>query len=965
MGFRSDAVRAVALALTLVAFALRLFHLDAQSLWYDEAFSVVLAWNPLPQLLNRLATTDNHPPLHPLLLAGWMPLAGDTEFAVRLPSALAGTLLVPVVHVLARRLAGWEVALEQWEAGAHRGLRRAAPGAVAAVLAALLTTASPYLVYYSQEARGYQLAALFGALSIYALLRALPKGGVWWGAYAALTFGALATHYATVSLLAVQALFVVVMRLWFGAPMRRWFQSLSFVAAAYLPWVVFTGGRLGRPDEFWPGPVRPVELALIALGDFLGGSGAAQAVGLSLGVLCAALLGLVVVPMVGRGQEARATSVLLLAYAALPVVVVVLAAVVAPKFHPRYAIFALPALLVVWSRGIDALWRLGSSTTGLPGRIALRMGSGGVLALLVVLSLWGLHRLYGDPSLRRDDWRSAVAYMVQHAGPRDAVGVVMNAHEPVVYYYRGELPVRGLQFYDDFEGAVRALNELTSDRDGLWLFLWNEDWADPAGFVRHTLTTQWREEPVPQVFHGVRLRRFTRDGPGPFALLPPLQHQTDVNLGGIVRVLGWSGPSAPVSQGGQFEVDLHWETLQRPEGELKLLFTLEDAAGREWLRADRYPVTYFYRTPQWRLGVPLHGHHVLPVPVGTPPGAYALKVSVYSSSQVRELDIIGDDGRPKGTRLTLGTVHVAPAPSPLPRESLAIDHRWPSPPVVLEEGEPAARLLGYTIRQERASTGDVVSVLVGWEALGPTRRPLEAVVRGYQEGALTLEDRFPISGSYASTDWRRGDLLLGRYEVVVPPDVATGDLTLAIGVAASGGDVWLPLTWPLYASPEPVVTLGTLRIEARPMRTDVPPMAHRLEVDFAGKAQLLGFDLSTTEVAPGEAVDVTLYWRASSRMDVSYKVFTHVVDQHDNFVGQRDREPGDGSLKTTGWRPGEVLVDRYTVAVAPDAAPGTYLLKVGLYDPRTMERLAVRNADGPSGPDYAVLGTIRVRGMTQ
>lgn len=65
-------LRPTVLAFVLVAlgFGLRLFHLDAQSFWYDEACSAAIAKGTLAQIVsNRFL--DVHPPLYYLLLHWW------------------------------------------------------------------------------------------------------------------------------------------------------------------------------------------------------------------------------------------------------------------------------------------------------------------------------------------------------------------------------------------------------------------------------------------------------------------------------------------------------------------------------------------------------------------------------------------------------------------------------------------------------------------------------------------------------------------------------------------------------------------------------------------------------------------------------------------------------------------------------------------------------------------------------
>src|SRR5262249_47188302 len=120
-------------AIALVALALRLHDLDAQGLWSDEGGSVRYASLPIAQLIATISAEDPHPPLYYLLLALWMPVAGVSDFAVRLPSALFGTLTVAPVYALGRRVGG----------------------RAAATIAALFAALNPLLVWYGQEARMY------------------------------------------------------------------------------------------------------------------------------------------------------------------------------------------------------------------------------------------------------------------------------------------------------------------------------------------------------------------------------------------------------------------------------------------------------------------------------------------------------------------------------------------------------------------------------------------------------------------------------------------------------------------------------------------------------------------------------------------------------------------------------------------------------------------------------------------
>jgi hypothetical protein len=96
----------------------------------------------------------------------------------------------------------------------------------------------------------------------------------------------------------------------------------------------------------------------------------------------------------------------------------------------------------------------------------------------------------------------------------------------------------------------------------------------------------------------------------------------------------------------------------------------------------------------------------------------------------------------------------------------------------------------------------------------------------------------------------------------------------------------------------------------------------------------------------GDKVTVKLRWRAAAAMSVGYKVFVHVLDPAgQQVVAQRDAEPQDGKAPTTGWVAGEALDDSYQVTLPSGLAAGTYPVEVGVYDPRSGDRLRLANGE--------------------
>jgi hypothetical protein len=120
------------------------------------------------------------------------------------------------------------------------------------------------------------------------------------------------------------------------------------------------------------------------------------------------------------------------------------------------------------------------------------------------------------------------------------------------------------------------------------------------------------------------------------------------------------------------------------------------------------------------------------------------------------------------------------------------------------------------------------------------------------------------------------------------------------------------------------------------------------------QARLARYALSGQEVTSGDVLQLQLVWEALRQPDADYTVFVQMLDQRNQVVAQRDAPPVSGDQPTSGWQPGEQVVDNHGLLVLPGTAPGDYRLITGMYDPQTGQRLS------SSFADTIDLGTIRV-----
>ncbi len=481
---------------------LRLFRLGHQSLWIDEQFTLRAAG--LPGGFAWRDLLDNvHGPLHTLAVAAAAALGGTSEWVVRLPSALAGIAMVPVMAWLAGRFAG--------------------RGALAP--AAWLAAGSPFAVWYAQECRNYSFAMLASAAATGLLLglhrRCGPRDVVRYLGVAAA--GALSN-------LSFALLLPLHLRLWLAAGPTRAarVRALALVAAGALlvslPWLPAIGGiwdwsRLapGREPSAAEAPLRtsgtfhaaavPYALHAMLVG-YSGGpslrelrAGPARAVRAHLpevalsGLVFGALLALGGRALVRRGRSRDA----LLWLVAPMLVVSYFAAHNFKVFHPRYLAVAWPCLVLA----------VAAAFTDLGPRA--RRGFAVAVGLLWALSIG---RMAFDPAHGREDYRAALGRV--RAGFQSGERVLaVGAPEPVEWYGRG-LPVARwwLGFAADPERMAGRLEDSLGVAPGTWIVSSRSEDLDPGGRLARWLDARVRPDARWEA-GGVKVWHWRREGAAP------------------------------------------------------------------------------------------------------------------------------------------------------------------------------------------------------------------------------------------------------------------------------------------------------------------------------------------------------------------------------------------------------------------------------------------------------------------
>ncbi len=393
-----------ALIITGLALAIRFSTLSLQSFWLDEAYTEHLVHLGFGAMLSAIPKSESTPPLYYVIAWGQTHVFGYSEFALRSVSALAGAATAAVVYALAARVSGMR----------------------AAVIAGLLVTVSPLMVWFSQEARAYSLAALLATASVLCLtiyLDTLDRR--WLGAWAATAALGLCTHYFVAFVVLPELAWLV----WRHRARREVQLSVGLVvlvALALVPLALAQRGT-GHADYIAQGSLTTRTLQ-VPKQFLIGYASPLQALTGPLAV--ALVLTGALWPLIrDRATVSRGAALTLAAGLCCVLAPIALALVGVDFLDTRNMLPALPALIAVAAVGFAAprSWPWGAAAAG-----ALAV----LFAVIVLL-------VDTNVQYQRTDWRGASAALGPVTRPRVLVVTPGDALLPVQAFERGVTPLLG------------------------------------------------------------------------------------------------------------------------------------------------------------------------------------------------------------------------------------------------------------------------------------------------------------------------------------------------------------------------------------------------------------------------------------------------------------------------------------------------------------------------------------------
>lgn len=440
--------------LFILALVLRLIT-SGQSFWLDEGASISIARLPLANILSA-AGSDFHPPLFYLLLHFWLPLADKSEWLIRLPNIILGTLTIPGLYFLLKAFFPKD--------------KNNLP-----LIASFLLAINPLHIYYSMELRMYSLNTLLAILSWLFLVKWMKKITHLPSAICFLLFSLanVYTFYGAFFNLAAQWIFVF----WQHKKKLRFFVICNLlVGIFFLPWLPTLKIQLGNSSilqQALPGwSVTSGALSLKSLGLIMakftfGRISLANKAAYFLFVVGVSLYFLLCSVLTYLKKELR--PILIWFY--VPLIIATSLSLKIPLLGYWRFVFIIPAFVSIIAYGLNHLPE--------PARQFN-------FAIVIAIFMFGNLTFWTNRVFQREDWRGAGLLISQ---PK-SVSIVnfpgpfapLQFYAPNVYYYADQESLGKMRTDLD-----QSLPPVLMDKQRVFVFDYLSDLSDPGRSILHWL----------------------------------------------------------------------------------------------------------------------------------------------------------------------------------------------------------------------------------------------------------------------------------------------------------------------------------------------------------------------------------------------------------------------------------------------------------------------------------------------
>jgi 4-amino-4-deoxy-L-arabinose transferase-like glycosyltransferase len=430
------------LALTLIGAFLRFYNLGFNSLWLDEASTYTLSVGSIPQIWEATAAGEFNPPLF-YWVEHMMLVFGNNEVILRFIPALLGVLTIPLVYLAGKEFIDRNVG----------------------IIAAAAFAFSPFLIFYSQEARAYSMMLFFITFAMVFYFKALKTNDVKnWALFSVLSALAFWSHFYAMVVIAALVLYALGMQIQKIREDIRNLKPMALAIAAFtiicLPLIIVTIQLFAKRSA--SAPTFGIQGFGIIIETFKQISGFSE-------IAMYVLVMLFIIGIVQAFLMDKNKGIFLVWVTVLTFVISYLLSYRIPMV-PRYLLF----INIVFFIGIAISYKMFYSL------INNRAIVYGFMAFLLILNASFLMNYYSGYS--KDDWKGFSGIMQKTTNPGDFVVLVPGyISQPFNYYYSNTTDGT-FEFSADTAKDLDAIDAQRKNNNAVYFIVTGDIYsADPTG----------------------------------------------------------------------------------------------------------------------------------------------------------------------------------------------------------------------------------------------------------------------------------------------------------------------------------------------------------------------------------------------------------------------------------------------------------------------------------------------------
>ena len=252
-------------------------------------------------------------------------------------------------------------------------------------------------------------------------------------------------------------------------------------------------------------------------------------------------------------------------------------------------------------------------------------------------------------------------------------------------------------------------------------------------------------------------------------------------------------------------------------------------------------------------------------------------------------------------------------------------------PIAFDNG---MQLIGYHVNDAPIESGrGIVTVQLDWRATQKIADDYAVSVRvtnAHGDIVWAHADTQPSSGTQPTSAWQPGQIVTDHHALTIPSGMPPGNYSIQIAVYESKSERAASI-----AAPEDrrgrSITLGDISVEHRVAQVNAPIPPNDFNARF-NEIALVGVTSFPDQIAAGDMLPLTLYWRATEKPTRDYLALIEVIDATGTVRGSAKYRPASETFPTREWTVRETWLDKIALTIPPDIAPGVAIVRINLID---------------------------------